>query len=130
MNRRQFIKLSLATGTALSSSFALASSLQQLTKYTTSQPNDYKALVCIFLYGGHDSFNLLVPTNIQDYSDYAKTRQSLAYSRESVINLQQDDVYPVGINNQSDALASLFNQQKLSIVSNVGPMVGPATKSE
>ena len=51
-------------------------------------PTDgYKALVCIFLNGGADSFNLLVPTNDVEYTDYQTARGSLALPKEELLGI-------------------------------------------
>ena len=46
---------------------------------------DYKALVCVFLFGGNDSFNMVVPNTIAEYNAYATSRQNLAIAREELL---------------------------------------------
>ncbi|MEM7335995.1 MAG: twin-arginine translocation signal domain-containing protein, partial [Chloroflexota bacterium] len=53
--------------------------------------NDYKALVCIFLAGGNDSFNMLVPRGNEEYTEYATIRADLA--------LSQGDLIPINVTN-------------------------------
>ena len=48
---------------------------------------DYKALVCVFLFGGNDSYNMLVPNTTAEYNAYAASRQNLA--------LLQGDLLPI-----------------------------------
>ena len=64
MNKRQFLKASLASIGALTTSSGLAGQLQivnSMAEVNSAQRfGDHKAMVCIFLYGGHDSFNLVV----------------------------------------------------------------------
>ncbi|HAB78746.1 MAG TPA: hypothetical protein DCE62_00525, partial [Glaciecola sp.] len=66
MNKRQFLKASLASIGALTTSSGLAGQLQivnSMAEVNSAQRfGDHKAMVCIFLYGGHDSFNLVVPS--------------------------------------------------------------------
>lgn len=128
MKRRQFIQASLASVAALTCSNGLAAQLQLANAISANRFNDYKAMVCIFLYGGHDSFNLFVPTNDDQYAEYANTRQLLSYSQDDLVSLNQDDTYPLGVNNRSSAFADLFNQGRASIISNIGPMRSPATR--
>ena len=132
-SRRRFLKTSLASIVALTTSTGLAAQLQlanALGAQSSARFNDHKAIVCIFLYGGHDSFNLLVPTASGEYNNYAQTRQSLAIPHEELIDLQQNDVMHLGVPQSADALADLFNRGRASVVSNMGPMIAPATKSE
>lgn len=134
MNKRQFLKASLASIGAMTTSSGLAGQLQIVN--TLAEANyahrfgDHKAIVCIFLYGGHDSFNLVVPSSANDYQDYARTRQSLAYRQEDLLSLNQTDTMELGVHQNAAALQQLFNTGRASIVSNMGPMLAPATKSE
>lgn len=134
MNKRQFLKASLASIGALTTSSGLAGQLQivnSMAEVNSAQRfGDHKAMVCIFLYGGHDSFNLVVPSTGNDYQDYARTRQSLAYQQEDLVGLNQTDTMDLGVHRNASALQQLFNSGRASIVSNMGPMLAPATKSE
>lgn len=134
MNKRQFLKASLASIGALTTSSGLAGQLQivnSMAEVNSAQRfGDHKAMVCIFLYGGHDSFNLVVPSTGNDYQDYARTRQSLAYQQEELVGLNQTDTMDLGVHRNASALQQLFNSGRASIVSNIGPMIAPATKTE
>src|SRR6185503_19115175 len=46
---------------------------------------DYKALVCVFLFGGNDSFNMVVPRTNAEYGVYAASRQNLAIAQASLL---------------------------------------------
>src|SRR6185369_2921966 len=78
ITRRDFIRRAAcaAVGTA-----ALTSNIRDLrfmnAAVAQSNINDYKALVCIFLAGGNDSNNLIVPTIQAEYDNYAAIRTSL-----------------------------------------------------
>lgn len=132
-NRRRFLKATLASVGALTTSSGLAAQLQlanALSAQSAARFNDYKAIVCIFLYGGNDSFNLLIPDATGQYNDYAQTRQGLATPFDELIHLQQDDVMSLGVPQSAAALGELFNNGRASIVSNMGPMIAPATKTQ
>jgi hypothetical protein len=93
---------------------------------------DYKALVVVFLSGGHDGNNLLVPMD-GAYNDYAKARPSLALPKDSLVPLQGTHIgHKFGLSGASRDLRTLFEQQKLAIVANVGmyayPLVSGMTK--
>ena len=78
MPRRSFIQYaSLAAAGHLAGlrPFGNLNALAQTSNQT------YKALVCVFLYGGNDSGNMIVPYDASDYAGYAATRQSLALDR-------------------------------------------------
>ncbi|MBL4631260.1 MAG: DUF1501 domain-containing protein, partial [Paraglaciecola sp.] len=92
--------------------------------------DDYKALVCVFLYGGNDSLNMLVPTDDYEYKIYQQVRQGLAYSQEDLlpINGNSAQPYAVGMPPAMNAVHSLFQQQKLAVVANTGPLLQPVTK--
>lgn len=130
MNRRHFLRSTLAGFGVLTTSTALGMQLQLANLLAAGRFNDYKAIVCIFLYGGNDSFNLLIPTDASEYNEYAQTRQSLAVSRAQLLSLNQTDALPLGMPTAAAPLADLFNSRRLALVANVGPMVEPLTKAE
>jgi uncharacterized protein (DUF1501 family) len=98
--------------------------------------NDYKAMVCILLAGGMDSFNLLVPTESSEYSTYAATRGTLALSNTAT----PAQLLPLNYNKNGRTFSvhggmpqvkNLFDSGQLSFVSNIGTLIEPlATKSE
>src|SRR4029078_2619732 len=92
----------------------------------------YKALVCVFLYGGVDGNNLVVPMDSAGYAQYSAVRPPA-----SNVNLTQAELLPIqrsvlstpcGLHPQLSELQPLFAQGKLAIVANVGPMTQPTTK--
>jgi uncharacterized protein (DUF1501 family) len=101
-----------------------------------AQSTDYKALVCIFLFGGNDSGNMIIPYD--DYATYAAARpvsnsnigipQSSLLSPISppsvVAKLGRFAFHPslVGLND-------LWGQGKLAVVCNVGPLMEPTTRN-
>ncbi len=74
MNRRDFLKLNAGLALSSSSILSLLGSLQTVNAATA---DDYKALVCVFLEGGNDAFNMVIPKG-SAYADYKKIRGSLA----------------------------------------------------
>lgn len=98
----------------------------------TSGPDDYKALVCIFLYGGADTFNLLVPTSGPEYQVYAAARGDLAETQGSLLPIQPltPDGASYGLHSACPELQQLFESQRLAFIPNVGPLVRPLTKAE
>lgn len=101
---------------------------------------DYRALVCIFLLGGNDSFNLLVPYAQAEYDVYAKSRggvydagsnsQGLALARDGLLQIGDAAGKTWGLNPACPALKTLFDQGELAFMANVGTLVRPITKTE
>src|SRR6266403_2284588 len=87
--RRQFLRQAAcaAVGTA-----ALTSAIRDLrfmnAAVAQSNINDYKALICIFLAGGNDSNNLIVPTITSEYNNYSTIRTP-------VLALPQGSLLPI-----------------------------------
>lgn len=132
MNRRDLLKALLASGigaatySATASQLGLVNALSQQNRF-----DDYKAIVCIFLYGGNDSYNMLVPTDATDYSTYANVRQNLAIAQEDILPLTTSSSLPynIGLPSSMSSIEQLFQDQQLSFIANVGPLVEPTTKS-
>ncbi len=129
-NRRQFLKRCshLALG---SSSFLAASSQFQLANAMVQPGDSYKALVCIFLFGGNDSFNMLLPKGDAEYQLYSQTRQTLALEKDSILAItpETDLGIQLGLHPSMTAVQQLFSDKKLSFVSNLGALVEPVTKT-
>ena len=134
LSRRKFIKRAIGSTFTMGSYGALGLQLSAVKAFASqTRFNDYKAIVCVFLYGGNDSFNMLVPTDEQEYQAYQQTRQQLAYDRESLISLplsQQSELSPHGMPASMQSLASIFEQGDLSVLSNIGPLIEPVTKQQ
>mgnify|MGYP001200287016 CR=1 FL=1 len=130
LSRRKF--LGEASCAAVGST-ALFSSLLNLRMAATAaatdlSPNDdYKAMVCLFLQGGNDSFNMLVPRNQSAYNEYAQTRNNLALPQENLLPISSpgQSYSEFGVHPSMWRLQELYNNQDLAFVSNVGTLVGP-----
>jgi uncharacterized protein (DUF1501 family) len=93
--------------------------------------SDYKALVCIFLYGGNDANNMIVPLDTAGYANYAQTRTSLALPQAQLLPLTVASGTPrYGLHPALPGLASLWASGKLAVVANVGTLVQPLTKAQ
>ncbi len=93
--------------------------------------NDYKALVCIFLYGGNDSNNMIVPLDSAGYANYAQTRSYLALAQSQLLPLSVASGAPLyGLHPAMPGLQSLWSAGSLAIVANVGTLVQPLTKEQ
>ena len=129
-SRRDFVKAALTSVGALGA-FAKLGEMNALAS-TTAQ---YQALVCIYMSGGNDGHNMVIPINTycqssqsqQNYSLYAQARGNLAQplaSLQSPIN-NGNDVY--GLHPLMPEIASLYNAGNAAILANVGMLVQPTT---
>jgi uncharacterized protein (DUF1501 family) len=97
---------------------------------------DYKALVCIFLYGGNDYGNTLIPYDNSRYALYQGMRPTLAYTQAALAPtlLTPNVALPVGLQYamapELSPLLPLFNANKLAVMLNVGTLVQPTTKAQ
>ena len=96
-----------------------------------AQGSDYRALVCVFLAGGNDGNNMIVPTSTTEYNAYATVRSAsgLAIARDACCRSRRSGIgNPFGLHPSLAELQTLWNEQKLSVVCNVGPLVQPLTR--
>ena len=122
MNRRHFLGHAGAVSLA-----GLAATLGSIKHV---QAADYKALVIVFLSGGHDGNNILIPTNAA-YNDYAKARPSLALPKDSLVSLPGSHLgHQFGFSPATRPLVSLFEQKRLAIIANAGALVQPTTMDQ
>lgn len=128
VTRRQFLK---HTGHAALSTAALVGAAQMgaMAKAGAQENNDYKAMVCILLAGGADSFNILVPSDNTFYPEYQKTRTDIALPQNSLLALDksQNNGRTLALHPQLTGLQGLYNQGKLAFLSNVGTLVEPTS---
>ncbi|MEO8137735.1 MAG: DUF1501 domain-containing protein [Betaproteobacteria bacterium] len=122
--RRKLLKLFAATG--------LLAAVERNTALAQTAP-DYKALVCIYLQGGNDGENTLIRYDAAGYQKYAAIRAAA-----SGINIPQGQLHPIqprsiatpfGFHPACAPLQALFQQNKLAVVSNMGMLVRPSTKT-
>ena len=94
-------------------------------------PSDYKALVCIFLAGGNDANNLIIPTG-SGYSSYASQRSVIAVPNSGLLPItpKTTDGRAWALHPSASDLRSLFNAGKCAFLANVGTLVEPTTKAE
>ena len=142
-SRRQFIgQCCAAVGTtgmlsALTQlrATAAAASLSSGTAATPPRagavPSDYKALVCIFLNGGNDASNLIVPTG-SGYAAYASARSVLALPQSNLLTLspKTSDGRTFALHPSMAEMHSLFGAGKVALLANVGSLAEPTTKAQ
>jgi uncharacterized protein (DUF1501 family) len=126
-SRRDFLRTSACAlgGMALASgldSFGLVHAL------TPQAATDYRALVCIFLNGGNDGNNMIV--DLAQHSSYAAARGvDLAIPQANLLPVSPATGGSYGFHPSLTQLRDLFNLNKLAVITNVGPLVEPLTKT-
>jgi uncharacterized protein (DUF1501 family) len=98
---------------------------------------DFKALVCIFLSGGNDSNNLLIPieNTTTGYQQYAANRSVIAlpltaFTAANTLTPLIGDGHTYGIHPSCPEMATLFNTGKLAFVLNVGTLLYPLSRAQ
>lgn len=150
-NRRRFLKRSgqlAISGTALPFALNLAA-IGEAAAFNA--PGDYKALVCVFMYGGNDYANTLIPYDDPAYDQYHAIRgggvagqgaSGIALAKAaltptllvpSTLDIPQDSLgipRQFALNPAMTGLAHLFNTGKMAVQLNVGPLVKPLTRAQ
>ncbi len=122
--RRHWLK---ATGLGAASLLGAGGLGSLLLPGRAAHAADYKALVCIFLYGGNDGNNMVVPLDAARYAQYAAVRQGLALPQASLVPLGGSNF---GLHPALAALQTAWSSGKLAPVFNVGPLAAPLTKAQ
>lgn len=120
-------------GLALSSQLAGLAAMSAQSSNAADLGGSYKALVCLFLSGGSDSHNWVVPVDAESYASYAKARPDLAWSPTKLQTLSasgQAAGRSFGVPIELAKLTNWYEAGKAAIVANVGPLVRPLTKSD
>jgi uncharacterized protein (DUF1501 family) len=112
--------------------FGLSRSKLAAAMAAASAPGDYRALVCVFLYGGNDAFNLIVPSSAAGYAKYLASRSTLAVPQANLVPVTPlvSDGESYGMHPDLAPVAALFQSGRLAITANVGTLIVPTTKAQ
>jgi uncharacterized protein (DUF1501 family) len=124
VNRRSFIKYASLAAAGNAAALRPFGALNALAQSTT----DYKALVCIFLFGGNDANNTLVPFDTAGYANYATIRGPLAIAQSQLLQLSAMPNF--ALNPNLPDIQTLFDNKNAAIVANVGTLIEPTTKAQ
>ncbi|MDH3350923.1 MAG: DUF1501 domain-containing protein [Gammaproteobacteria bacterium] len=126
LTRRQFLGSGCAVA-AMSGSATLIGDAQ--AEISAGAPG-YRALVCISLGGGADSFNMLVPTDASSYRDYAKRRGDLALNHNELLPLRRGDSEgrSYALHYGMREVHELYSAGKVALLANAGPLQGPVRR--
>ncbi|MDX5984298.1 DUF1501 domain-containing protein [Sphingomonas echinoides] len=134
-SRRAFLKRSAALGLA-GSAMPFVTSLAAIGEAAAAVTSDYKALVCVFLYGGNDYANTLPPYDQASYALYQAARSNIALDRAALAATVLNPVTALAGGRQYalaptlSPLLPLFNAGKMAVALNVGTLVQPTTKAQ
>lgn len=149
-SRRLFMRQASALSLAAGAGAPLALNLLATSSAAAQTASDYRAIVCLFMFGGNDAFNMVLPTDSASWAAYAATRSSIALLPPGTLpNLAANagsparlggvlPIHPTNPQGRSYALhplmgslQSMFDtERRLAIVANIGPLVAPTTKAQ
>ena len=113
---------------------AMASTYGDFARVAAAVPptDDYKALVCLFLYGGNDGDNCIIPRSQAEYNNYYSSRPTIAIPQNQLLPImpKTSDGRAYGFNPNLSELQGLFNAGKLAVLANVGPLVEVTTRTD
>jgi len=127
-SRRDFLRLGCRTISAIGAAATFGTAGLMTARAQSS--GGYKAMVCIFLFGGNDSNNLLIPNDAATYANYQKIRQNLAIPQNSLVTIHDPATnVNYGLHPGFAPIAALYNTSKrLALVANVGTLVQPVPR--
>lgn len=133
-DRRQFLKQLALAGFGVAGLGAL-DDLRRIAAAAVPAAKagaDYKALVCLFLYGGNDANNMVIPVTAGEFAQYTAARGN--------VRLAQANLLPVAIANTPGrefalhpsmaGMRDLVNAGRAAVVANVGPLLAPTTRTQ
>ena len=131
--RRQFLQTASALS-VMGSATPLALNLAGIgAAAAQTAPEDYRALVCVFLFGGNDQTNTVIPFDTAEFNAYTSARPSIARTASELTSLgavAAQGGRSFALPNELSPLASLYGSGKLAVVGNVGPLIVPTTKTQ
>lgn len=141
LNRRAFMRRA-GQLTAVGAATPLGLNLAAMGEAAAFTATDYKALVCVFLYGGNDHANTVVAHDPASWQRYRNIRQAgpgpagLAIERTALAATRLQPTTPLAggleyaLHPQMTALADLFHDGRAAVLLNVGPLIRPTTRAE
>ena len=136
MNRREFLRKSALMSAALGTAGPLALNFAAMSEAAAQTASDYKAIVCVFLAGGNDYGNTLIPYDNVNYNAYQSIRSALAYQQSALSataltpRVALPDARQMALAPELAPLKTLFDGGQLGVLLNIGPLVQPTTLTE
>jgi uncharacterized protein (DUF1501 family) len=143
LTRRSFLSRAAYTGVAASAAAHTIRDLRLINTAMAAQGpvTGYKALVCLFMAGGNDANNMLIPTDTSTFEKYTAIRGNMAMPFSSLLKLktgtgggapdyQDSDGHTLALHPAMTGVQQLFAEKKVAIVKNVGTLVRPTTRAQ
>jgi uncharacterized protein (DUF1501 family) len=135
VTRREFLKrASYLSAAGVAAPFVM--NLAAIGEAAAATASDYKAIVCVFLYGGNDYANTLVPFDPAQYSVYSAQRPGLAYTSAQLASTVLKPAVPLpqgaeyALAPELSKLLPIFNAGQMGVLLNVGTLMQPTTKAQ
>ena len=134
-SRRAFLQRASALSMA-GAAAPWALNLAAMGEAAAATATDYKALVCVFLYGGNDYGNTLVPYDTPSYNLYQGMRPTLAYSQAALAptvlapSIALPGARQYALAPELAPLLPLFASNRMGVMLNVGTLIQPTTKTQ
>ena len=119
VSRRNFLQLSASLG--------MLAALGEFKLSEAAPVQDYKALVCVFMLGGNDGHNTVVPLSAAQYGAYTAARGGLALPLNQLLNINDPSLGPFGLHYAMPELQGIYQQGAMAVISNVGILVRPTS---
>jgi uncharacterized protein (DUF1501 family) len=141
-SRRLFLQAASALGTQaglaqgaapLAMSLAGLSALASQSAHAADVSTGYRALVCLFMAGGNDSHNWVVPIDAAEYAQYASVRRELAWNAaqlQPITSTSQGSGRRFGMPMELAPLRDLYEAGRAAVIANIGTLERPVTKAE
>ena len=146
ISRRQMLKGISAASLSAATMASLGTALGGFQKANAANVSGYKALVCVFLLGGADNHDILIPYDQSNYDQFANVRASLmsgyasqpggsTRTRDRLLKLNPTNASDYGgrefaLPGEMSGLHGLFEEGNAAIVSNVGPLIRPLNRTQ
>lgn len=132
VSRRAFLRNAAALSSlGLASRFDFISAIGAANAQGTT---DYKALVCVFMFGGNDGNNTVIPLDGAGYGQYATARPAasgIQLAQSSLLPVQPVNIgTPLGLHPALVQMQALFNQNKAAILANAGTLLAPTSQAQ
>lgn len=135
-SRREFFQRTGCAALGLAAASAGVKKLGLMNLYAqdaqqAAAVSGYRALVCVFMGGGNDASNMVIPVDAAGYAAYSGIRggPGLAIPLANILPLNPIPIGTFGLHPAMPELQSLFNLGKVAVVPNVGPLVEPLTRT-
>lgn len=132
IGRRRFLGQASCAAVGTTALYNTVLNMGMFNALACGAPDEYRGLVCLFLSGGIDSFNVLVPRGPAEHAEYAAVRGDLALPADTLLPITPltPDGRQYGLHPSTGQLQSLFDAGHLALMANVGTLVEPTTLTQ